>query len=76
MKNKILIWIAIILGIAFFALAIIYWTVNAGSLPSWIPGSNPGTTGIHLKHGIAALLLGLASFAYAWFASGKKSANQ
>ena len=48
----------------------------AGSLPHFLPGFEAGATNIHFKHGLASLLLALASFAYAWFQSGKRSTNQ
>ncbi len=76
MKNKIFIYIAVILGLAFLALAITYWTTSAGSLPAYFPGYVSGSAAIHFKHGLGSLLLSIALFAYAWFASGKKSANQ
>jgi len=73
--NKLLITLAVLLGIGFLVLAFVYWTTAAGSLPSYIPGFENGVTTVHFKHGLASLLLALALFAYAWFASGKISAN-
>jgi hypothetical protein len=35
-----------------------------------MPGFDPTMTKTHLKHGIGALLLGLAAFVFAWFQSG------
>ena len=72
MNHKALTYLSIILGIMCVILAIIYWTVPAGSLPSFIPGFVEGSTKIHFKHGVGSLILGLALFAYAWFKSGKK----
>jgi hypothetical protein len=34
--------VAILLGLAFAALAIVYWTMPAGSLPGFLPGFEPG----------------------------------
>ena len=65
--------LAFLLGLIFIALAFIYWSKQAGSLPSYFPGFEAGSLKIHYKHGVASLLLGLGTFAYAWFASGKKS---
>ena len=73
--KKLLIILAVLLGIGFIVLTIIYWTTAAGSLPSYIPGFENGVTTVHFKHGLASLLLALALFAYAWFASGKRSAS-
>ena len=68
---------AVVLGIAFVVLGIVYWAVPAGSLPSWIPGREAGSGHHHVKHGIAAFLVGLACLAFAWFNTGpKKSAAQ
>jgi hypothetical protein len=67
---------AVVLGIAFIAIAIMYWTVPAKSLPGPdFLGHSSGDSSVHVKHGLASLLVGLACFAYAWFQSGpKKSA--
>ena len=70
--KKILVWPSVILGVLFIALAIFYWMTPAGSLPTYMPGYEAASTHIHLKHGIAALILGLALFVFAWFKSGKK----
>ena len=75
MNKKTLVIASVVLGILFLVLAIVYWTMTAGSLPHFLPGFETGVTTIHFKHGLASLLLALASFAYAWFQSGKKSAN-
>ena len=74
MNNKIITAIAVILGLALIAIALVYFTTPAASLPSFFPGFDLTTTKIHLKHGIASLLLGLAAFAYAWFNTKPKSA--
>ncbi len=73
MNTKGLSIISTILGILFIILAIIYWTIPAGSLPHIIPGFIQGSATIHVKHGIGSFILGLALFAYAWFKSGKKN---
>jgi len=70
--NKSLTTLAVILGIIFVALAIYYWATPADSLLSFMPGFIAGSSIIHVKHGIASLLLALALFIYAWFASAKK----
>jgi hypothetical protein len=44
----------------------------AGSLPTYAPGFEPGSTHIHFKHGLGTLILALALFALAWFKSGPK----
>ena len=73
MKNdRLLATIAVILGIVLIAIAIVYWALPAKSLPSLAPGHQAGSNHHHVKHGIAAFLLGLACLAYAWFQTGPK----
>ncbi len=71
MNNKSITLCSIILGIVLIAIAIIYWTVPAGSLPTFMPGYIASDTHLHFKHGLLALILGLLSFVLAWFKSGK-----
>ncbi len=74
-NRKLLTVLAIVLGIALVAVAAVYWAEPARSLPSFFPGHEAGSSHHHVKHGIAAFLVGLACFAFAWFNSGpKKSA--
>jgi hypothetical protein len=60
--------IAIILGLAFAAVTIVYWTMPAGSLPSFLPGFEAGSTLVHVKHGIAAAAAAVLCFAVGWYA--------
>jgi drug/metabolite transporter (DMT)-like permease len=71
-RNPVLALIAAILGLILVAVAFFYWIEPAHSLPSFFPGHQSGSNHHHTKHGIAAFLLGLGCFAFAWFASGKK----
>ena len=72
-----LVALAVVLGIALVAIAVVYWAEPARSLPPFFPGHEAGSSHHHTKHGIAAFLVGLACFAFAWFNSGpKKSAAQ
>jgi UDP-N-acetylmuramyl pentapeptide phosphotransferase/UDP-N-acetylglucosamine-1-phosphate transferase len=64
--------LAVVLGIALIAIAIVYWVEPAKSLPSFFPGHQAGSTHHHTKHGIASFLVGLACFAFAWFNTGPK----
>jgi hypothetical protein len=64
--------LAIVLGVAFIVLAVVYWAEPAGSLPSWIPGHESGSGHHHVKHGIAAFLVGLALLVFAWFQTGRR----
>ena len=67
--RKVLVVLAVVLGIVLVAIAIVYWAEPARSLPSFFPGHEAGSGHHHTKHGIAAFLLGLACFAFACTAS-------
>lgn len=71
-KNRSLIIPAVILGIALVALAVLYVLDPAKSLPAFIPGHQAGSNHHHVKHGIAALAVGLACFVFAWFQTGPR----
>ena len=72
MSKKTLEISALIIGIIFVIIAIYYWITPAGSLISYFPGYEVGSTIIHFKHGLASFILALVFFAYAWFKGGKK----
>ena len=73
MKNdRLLVTLALILGTILIIVAIVYWVEPAKSLPGFFPGHEAGSNHHHVKHGIAAFLVGLACFAFAWFRSGPK----
>ena len=63
---------AIVLGIVVLALAIAYFVVPAGSLPSFIPGYEAGSDRIHVKHGLVALAVAVVLLGVAWV-SGRSS---
>ena len=69
-KNKNLIIPAVLLGLVLIVIAIIYWANTAGDLPSFFPGYKAGSSTTHVKHGIAAFLLGVACLVFAWFQTG------
>jgi hypothetical protein len=75
-KNRALIAPAIILGVILIVVAIVYFVDTAGSLPSFFPGHSAGSAHHHVKHGIAALLLGLACFVFAWFQTGPSGGSR
>ena len=70
--RKWLVALAVVLGVALIVVAVIYWVEPAGSLPSFFPGHEAGSSHHHVKHGIAAFLVGLACLAFAWFNTGPK----
>jgi hypothetical protein len=71
-RHPIVIGLAIVLGLALIVLAVVYWAEPAKSLPSWIPGHESGSGHHHIKHGIAAFLVGLALLVFAWFQTGRR----
>jgi hypothetical protein len=63
---------AIILGLVFLAIAIVYFLVPAGSLPNFLPGFEAGSTHTHLKHGLLSLAIAVVLFVIAWY-SGRSA---
>ena len=74
-KNRALAIAGLVVGVALIVVAVIYWVEPASSLPSWFPGHEAGSGHHHVKHGIAAFIVGLASLAFAWFKSGPSRAS-
>jgi hypothetical protein len=73
-SNRLLIPAAVVVGIVLVIVGIIYFAEPAKSLP--FPnalGHESGSTHHHIKHGIAAVLLGIGCFVFAWFQSGPRS---
>jgi uncharacterized membrane protein HdeD (DUF308 family) len=71
-NDRLLVVIAVIAGIALIAIGIVYFVEPAESLPSFFPGHQAGSNHHHVKHGIAAVLLGAACLVFAWFRSAPK----
>ena len=74
-RRRLLVALAIVLGIVLIAVAAVYWAEPARSLPSFFPGHQAGSSHHHAKHGIAAFLVGLACFAFALFNTGPKKSR-
>jgi hypothetical protein len=72
-KNPKLVPWAIAAGVVLIAISIVYFAEPAGSLPSFFPGHDAGSSHHHLKHGILALVLGMGCFIFAWFQTGPAS---
>jgi NADH:ubiquinone oxidoreductase subunit 5 (subunit L)/multisubunit Na+/H+ antiporter MnhA subunit len=68
---------AIVLGVLLIVVAVIYFVTPAHSLPSFFPGhASAGSAEAnhhHTKHGIAALVVAIACFIFAWFQTGPKA---
>ena len=74
-KNPRLIPWAIAAGAILIVIAIIYWAESAGSLPSFFPGHEAGSSHHHIKHGLLAFILGIGCVVFAWFQSGPSTAR-
>ena len=72
-KSRWLTIAAVVLGTALIVVAVVYWAEPARSLPGFFPGHEAGSAHHHVKHGIAAFILGLACLAFAWFQSGPRT---
>jgi hypothetical protein len=57
----------------FIIIGIVYFAEPAKSLPGFFPGHQSGSSHHHTKHGIAAVLVGIGCFVFAWFQSGPKN---
>jgi Na+/H+ antiporter NhaD/arsenite permease-like protein len=68
---------AVILGVVLVVVAIVYFVTPEHSLPSFFPGhaaaGSAEANHHHTKHGLAALIVALACFAFAWFQTGPKT---
>jgi hypothetical protein len=71
-NDRLLVALAVIVGIALIVIAIVYWVEPAKSLPSFFPGHQAGSGHHHVKHGIASFFVGLAALVFAWFRTGPK----
>lgn len=74
-NDRVLTLAAVVVGTILIVIAIVYWAEPAKSLPSFFPGHQSGSDHHHVKHGIAAFLVGIACFVFAWFRSGPKRAS-
>jgi hypothetical protein len=72
-NDRLLAALAALVGLALIVVGVIYIALNEHDIPSFFPGhvSHPASHH-HVKHGIAAILLGLACLAFAWFRTGPR----
>ena len=69
------VWVTALLAVVAVVLvivAVVHFVEPAGSLPSFLPGHQKGSTHHHAKHGVAALLVAIAALAGAWLSTGHK----
>ena len=76
LNHPLVVAAAVIVGVALIVLAVVYWAEPASSLPSFLPGHEAGSGHHHVKHGIAAFLVGVALLVFAWFQTGRSSPRQ
>lgn len=69
-NDRLLVTLAIVVGIVLITVGIVYWALPAKSLPGFFPGHQAGSDHHHVKHGLAAFLLGAACLVFAWFRTG------
>jgi uncharacterized membrane protein len=72
-SSRLLALAAALLGVLLIVVGVIYMVETEHQIPSFFPGhvSHPASHH-HVKHGIAAILLGLACLAFAWFQTGPR----
>ena len=75
-NSRAVVLLAVLVGVLLLVVAGIYFAEPAHSLPSFFPGhvgANSSEYGHHhVKHGIAALVVALGAFVFAWFATGPR----
>ena len=60
--------LAYILAVISVVVAVMYFAMQAGSLPTFMPGYEAGSTHIHMKHAIGAVVVAVVLFVIGWFA--------
>jgi NADH:ubiquinone oxidoreductase subunit 5 (subunit L)/multisubunit Na+/H+ antiporter MnhA subunit len=70
---------AVALGVLLLVVAVVYFVTPEHSLPSFFPGHASAASAEanhhHTKHGIAAIVVALACFVFAWFQTGPKTGS-
>jgi amino acid permease len=56
--RKLVIALLVVIGLILIAVGIVYFTVKAGSLPSFIPGHIANSSAHHSKRGLVAVIVG------------------
>jgi hypothetical protein len=58
--------LAYLLAIICIIVAVMYFVMPAGSLPTFMPGYEAGSAHIHMKHAIIAIVAAIVLFLIAW----------
>jgi hypothetical protein len=64
---------AYLLAIVCAIAAILYFTMQAGSLPTFMPGYAPGSWRIHTTHAIAATIAAIVLVVVGWMAGRSRA---
>jgi hypothetical protein len=64
---------AYLLAIVCAIAAILYFTMQAGSLPTFMPGYAPGSSRIHTTHAIAATIAAIVLVVVGWMAGRSRT---
>jgi hypothetical protein len=58
--------VAFVLAIICIIVAVMYFVIPAGSLPTFMPGYEAGSAHIHMKHAIIAAVAAVVLFLIGW----------
>jgi len=59
--------LAYLLAIICVLAAVVYFVMPAGSLPAFMPGFEAGSSHVHIKHGVIAIVAAVVLFLIGWF---------
>lgn len=63
--------LAFLLGLICVIIAVVYFVMPAGDLPTFLPGYEAGSAHIHVKHGVIAAVAAVVLLLIGWF-SGRR----
>ncbi|HWU39181.1 MAG TPA: hypothetical protein VN203_16175 [Candidatus Acidoferrum sp.] len=66
LRNRVWTVVLFVLGLLCLGLAIYYFVTPAGSLASFVPGHDAGSTHNHTEHGLALLGVAVVCWIGAW----------
>jgi hypothetical protein len=63
--RKAIVTLLVLIGLILIAVGVVYFTVKAGKLPSFIPGRIAGSRGYRRAHGLVAVIVGVVALLFA-----------